>query len=258
MQQSDRELVCASCNRPFVFTGAEQAFFVERGFQEPRRCKPCRAARKAEGTAAEGSAGRGPRGVGGRAPQGGGNTRGGNVRGGVSNAGRGNARASGPMASAEDPNGYRAPGFSGATSNPHAIDYAGLPRDVEDGSAPGSPPPANSGEREVDRFGLRTSSAGSFGGYTRRRGPAGYTGGNDRSGTDPNAYRAPGFAGSAPGDARGRGDARRVEKAPRAPRAMFDVTCASCGASAQVPFEPTAERPAYCKPCFDARRAEKG
>jgi len=38
---------------------------------------------------------------------------------------------------------------------------------------------------------------------------------------------------------------------------MHDVTCASCGVAAQVPFEPTAERPAYCKTCFEARKPER-
>ena len=35
------------------------------------------------------------------------------------------------------------------------------------------------------------------------------------------------------------------------PRAtMHDATCATCGASCQVPFRPTGERPVYCRNCF--------
>jgi CxxC-x17-CxxC domain-containing protein len=43
----DKTLVCADCAGEFVFTASEQAFFAEKGFTEPRRCQPCRRARKA-------------------------------------------------------------------------------------------------------------------------------------------------------------------------------------------------------------------
>jgi CxxC-x17-CxxC domain-containing protein len=40
----DRLLHCANCGAEFVFSAAEQLFFVERGFiNDPRRCKKCRA-----------------------------------------------------------------------------------------------------------------------------------------------------------------------------------------------------------------------
>jgi CxxC-x17-CxxC domain-containing protein len=40
----DRFLHCANCGAEFVFSAAEQLFFVERGFvNDPRRCKKCRA-----------------------------------------------------------------------------------------------------------------------------------------------------------------------------------------------------------------------
>lgn len=43
----DRELTCVDCGSPFVFTGGEQRFYAEKGFtNEPKRCKPCRAAKK--------------------------------------------------------------------------------------------------------------------------------------------------------------------------------------------------------------------
>ena len=31
-------------------------------------------------------------------------------------------------------------------------------------------------------------------------------------------------------------------------------TCADCGKTAQVPFQPTGSRPVYCNDCFRARR----
>jgi len=44
----DRDLNCADCRQDFVFTAGEQKFFKEKGFTEiPKRCKPCRDAKKA-------------------------------------------------------------------------------------------------------------------------------------------------------------------------------------------------------------------
>jgi CxxC-x17-CxxC domain-containing protein len=45
--QADRTLTCADCAQEFVFTASEQQFYQERGFTDPRRCRSCRAARKA-------------------------------------------------------------------------------------------------------------------------------------------------------------------------------------------------------------------
>lgn len=42
----DKKLVCEDCGQEFVFSGEEQEFYAMRGFQEPKRCKPCRARRK--------------------------------------------------------------------------------------------------------------------------------------------------------------------------------------------------------------------
>jgi CxxC-x17-CxxC domain-containing protein len=44
---TDKILVCADCGQQFVFTASEQEFFAQRGFSEPKRCAPCRNARKA-------------------------------------------------------------------------------------------------------------------------------------------------------------------------------------------------------------------
>jgi len=44
----DKTLICKDCNREFVFTEGEQAFYKEKGFEnEPQRCPECRKARKA-------------------------------------------------------------------------------------------------------------------------------------------------------------------------------------------------------------------
>ena len=40
----------------------------------------------------------------------------------------------------------------------------------------------------------------------------------------------------------------------RAPREMFSATCSSCGQEAQVPFQPSGEKPVYCSACFEQRR----
>ncbi len=41
-------------------------------------------------------------------------------------------------------------------------------------------------------------------------------------------------------------------------RPMFDVTCSDCGQNAQVPFEPTGDRPVYCRNCFQKHRNNRG
>lgn len=46
-----------------------------------------------------------------------------------------------------------------------------------------------------------------------------------------------------------------------APRQMFsvDMTCAKCGAHiSELPFQPSGDRPVYCKDCNRAFRASKG
>ena len=44
----DKEIQCADCGRTFLFTASEQEFFQGRGMSEPKRCKDCRQARKAQ------------------------------------------------------------------------------------------------------------------------------------------------------------------------------------------------------------------
>ncbi|MGD0122182.1 MAG: CxxC-x17-CxxC domain-containing protein [Candidatus Limnocylindrales bacterium] len=47
MYGQDKTLTCADCNQEFTFTASEQQFYADRQFSEPRRCAPCRAAKKA-------------------------------------------------------------------------------------------------------------------------------------------------------------------------------------------------------------------
>jgi CxxC-x17-CxxC domain-containing protein len=39
----------------------------------------------------------------------------------------------------------------------------------------------------------------------------------------------------------------------RGAREMFSATCSSCGKEAQVPFQPSGDKPVYCSDCFQQR-----
>ena len=40
----------------------------------------------------------------------------------------------------------------------------------------------------------------------------------------------------------------------RGSREMFSATCSGCGQEAQVPFQPSGDKPVYCSTCFEQRR----
>jgi len=44
----DKTLVCADCGAEFTFSAADQEFHSARGYQDPKRCPPCRQARRAD------------------------------------------------------------------------------------------------------------------------------------------------------------------------------------------------------------------
>lgn len=44
----DLVLTCARCQREFVWTGGEQAYYAERALKQPRFCESCRKVRRAE------------------------------------------------------------------------------------------------------------------------------------------------------------------------------------------------------------------
>ncbi len=49
MSFEDKTIQCADCGVNFTFTAEEQEFFQTKGYtNEPKRCQPCRQARKAE------------------------------------------------------------------------------------------------------------------------------------------------------------------------------------------------------------------
>lgn len=41
----------------------------------------------------------------------------------------------------------------------------------------------------------------------------------------------------------------------RAPRKMYTVTCSECHCETQVPFQPSEDKPVYCKDCFNNVKA---
>lgn len=85
----DQTLVCVDCGAQFTFTARDQAFYQERGYQAPRRCKACRDKRKA-GAPGGGAGGGGGYGGGGGGYGGGGYGNGGGRGGGGGD--RGNRR----------------------------------------------------------------------------------------------------------------------------------------------------------------------
>lgn len=42
----DKKIKCQDCGEDFVFTVNDQRFYAEKGFNEPKRCKFCRANKK--------------------------------------------------------------------------------------------------------------------------------------------------------------------------------------------------------------------
>ena len=44
----DLHLTCSDCGQEFTFSNEDQAFFRERGYSTPKRCKTCRQAKKNE------------------------------------------------------------------------------------------------------------------------------------------------------------------------------------------------------------------
>jgi CxxC-x17-CxxC domain-containing protein len=53
------------------------------------------------------------------------------------------------------------------------------------------------------------------------------------------------------------GSYRSIQPGFRSERKTFPATCAQCGKSTQVPFEPKEGRPVYCRDCFNAARTKR-
>ena len=46
----DRDLTCVECNQTFVFSADDQQYHADKGYtNEPKRCPPCREARRGGG-----------------------------------------------------------------------------------------------------------------------------------------------------------------------------------------------------------------
>lgn len=53
---ADKTLQCADCGAKFTFTAEEQEFYAGRGYtNEPKRCPPCREAKRAQYNNSKGS-----------------------------------------------------------------------------------------------------------------------------------------------------------------------------------------------------------
>ena len=49
MTYQEKSITCSDCGTTFTFTAGEQEFFASKGFtNEPKRCRPCRDAKKAQ------------------------------------------------------------------------------------------------------------------------------------------------------------------------------------------------------------------
>jgi len=46
---------------------------------------------------------------------------------------------------------------------------------------------------------------------------------------------------------------KKGESAGPRQRQMYPAVCAACGCSTMVPFQPTGEKPVYCRDCYQAR-----
>lgn len=46
MAMPDKKLNCADCGTEFIFSERDQQFFAQKGFADPKRCKPCRDIKK--------------------------------------------------------------------------------------------------------------------------------------------------------------------------------------------------------------------
>jgi len=53
------------------------------------------------------------------------------------------------------------------------------------------------------------------------------------------------------------GNYRNVQPGFRQERRMFTATCAQCGKSTQVPFEPKEGRPVYCRDCYNTVKVSR-
>jgi CxxC-x17-CxxC domain-containing protein len=59
------------------------------------------------------------------------------------------------------------------------------------------------------------------------------------------------------GSGSGYGSSSRSGGSSSGTRQMFKATCADCGTTTEVPFEPRQGRPVYCRDCFERRNPRR-
>jgi CxxC-x17-CxxC domain-containing protein len=53
------------------------------------------------------------------------------------------------------------------------------------------------------------------------------------------------------------GNYKSIQPGFHSERKLFSATCVQCGKATQVPFEPTAGRPVYCRDCYGTSKVNK-
>jgi CxxC-x17-CxxC domain-containing protein len=271
-QHRDEHIDCADCGASFVFSAAEAAVFAERGLTSPKRCKECRRARK-----------QGARPDGGRADHGGdrggrwgqppayqgqgfqGGRRGapsytGDVNEYRSPMADGNAWRGGDAGPPHRANGYAPRGDAGPghRTNGYAPRGDAGPGHRANGYAPrgGSRPGPGPGQRPFHGNGAAPHRNDEYRSPMPDRGYPRYdarAGGRNGDGFAPfHDGPRPAFRQDGPRPPRHDDGERR-----RRPAAdMFQITCDSCGAQAEVPFKPAEGREVFCQPCYRARKPQ--
>jgi len=75
---------------------------------------------------------------------------------------------------------------------------------------------------------------------------------------DGGAYDSYSSSSSSYGGAGGGGGGGGYSSRGRTSREMFSATCSGCGKEAQVPFQPSGDKPVYCSDCFQQRGGRSG
>ncbi len=228
---ADQQINCSDCGDAFVFTQAEQSFYAEKGLTTaPKRCKACRAARKTSQGDRPGGGG-GDRGARGFSPSNGRGGGGGGRDGGGSEGGwrpRVQAGAprggSAPQAGGGSPGGWDKPRTSGRGPTGPGTPIGGNRWNQ------GAVPRGDAPRPRVEEVQSRAPRDG----FVPRRSQDGRPPRGPERSPEPSREKAP--------------------PRERAPKPKFDITCAECGTTSQVPFKPLEGRQVFCQPCYRARK----
>lgn len=215
----DKLLNCRECGMDFIFSGREQEFYVQKGFDhEPTRCVQCRSQRRRERNVVTNSAAVGSQS---RTPQ--------------YNTPPQHYNNSGN--SQPNFNGYHNQTNNGI--NNQRSGGAARPGGISNGYRPNS-----YGTRQ---FGPNYSTLGrnTVGtGYNTTR-PAYGMGGN--AGFYNNSYNRNAGGNFNPGFNPGNGGMEQERK-------MYPIVCARCGINTEVPFPPRETTPVFCRTCYNGQK----